>query len=124
MSALFLALVACVAPITVLSRPPGAEVYITDHPPVVTMKPATWETMGVTPFVGVVDYFVWDTYYVWVDAPGYQAQVREVNNEVKVGPALGGFFCLWPIWVWAWGPDDAPIYVDLIPGQGPEDGAR
>ena len=46
------------------------------------------------------------------------------DAEIKLGPALGGFFCLWPIWIWAWGPDDAPVYLDLKEGRGPEDVSR
>ena len=114
----------CATTIMVQTRPQGAEVYVTDYPPLTSMKPVSYETAGVTPFVGAVDYFAWETFYVWADAPGYQAQVQEINNEIKLGPALGGFFCLWPIWIWAWGPDDAPVYLDLKEGRGPEDVSR
>ncbi|MBN1334685.1 MAG: hypothetical protein JXB39_01860 [Deltaproteobacteria bacterium] len=114
-------LVGCATTITVYTKPEGAQIYITDYPPLSSMKPVSYEQAGTSPFVGSLDYYLWETFYVWADAPGHQASVQEINNEIKIGPALGGFFCLWPLWIWAWGPDDAPVYLDLTEGEGPED---
>lgn len=106
-------LLACTAVLTVNTRPEGAQVYITDYPPSPTMAPASYEAAGTSPLVTEIDYLGWENYYVWAQAPGYPAAVRSIDNEIKIGPAVGGFFCAWPLWIWALGPDDAPVQIDL-----------
>ena len=111
-------LLACAAVVRVETRPAGADVFVTDYPPSSTMTPTTYEARGTSPFVCTLDYYGWENYYVWTMAPGYQPQVQSIHNELKLAPAVGGLCC--PLlWVWALGPDDAPVYVDLQPSPPP-----
>lgn len=121
---MFVLLLACAATIRVETKPTGADVYVvqasggnevipTDRLPAYIMR-------GTSPFTASVAYYAWNNYYVWVDAPGYRAEVMPVPNEPKVAPIVGGIFCLFPF-IWSMGPTDSVLYVDLEKGVGPED---
>ncbi len=110
-------LLACTTVITVNTRPEGAQVYITDYAPSPSMPPVSYEAAGTSPLVCEIDYLGWENYYVWAQAPGCTPEVRHIDNEIKLGPAVGGFFCAWPLWIWALGPDDAPVQIDFTDGQ-------
>jgi len=104
----------CTATIRVNASPTGADVYITEFPPLASEPPATYLVRGQAPMVATLDYFAWDDFYVWVGAPGYETYVREMPGQFKPGPFVGG--CLvWFPWIWAWGPTNQPVYVDLVP---------
>ena len=113
---LLLLLSGCTATITVEALPSGADVYVTKNPPMSSRAPITYEARGRAPFQTVVNYWAWENFYVWADAPGHEPMVYAIPNEVKVGPAIGGFFCA-PIWLWVMGPTEAPIYIDLEQGR-------
>lgn len=108
-------LLACTTLIRVETRPAGAEVYVTDYMPSATMPPTVYTAHGYAPLAQEIDYYAWENYYVWAGAPGYQASVTRLDQELKVGPAVGGLFCCVGLWIWALGPDDAPVYMDLQP---------
>jgi hypothetical protein len=114
-------LAGCASTITVNSIPPGSEVYITRGPALENMRPSSYRAAGTTPFQCSIDYWAWENYYVWIDAPGHRPMVQKVRNDFKVGPAAVGFFCCLPAMVWAWGPTEDPIYCNLQPDPGPGD---
>lgn len=102
----------CTAMISVNSNPTGADVYVTDYPPLVSEPPGAYLARGQTPMTTVVDYFAWSDFYVWVGAPGYDPYVAEIPGQVKPGPLVGGCF-FWPAWIWAYGPTNVPVQVTL-----------
>ena len=75
---------------TIQSNVPGSNVYVTDYMPTPEQAPSVYDATGTTPLYCEVEYFAWDNYYVWVGAPGYAAQVRKVQNEIKPAPLIGG----------------------------------
>ena len=111
-------LLACTSIIRVETRPVGADVFVTDYPPSSTLTPTIYDARGTSPFVCTLDYYAWKSYYVWTMAPGYQPQVQPIRQELKLAPAVTGLCCPL-IWVWALGPDDAPVYLDLKPAPPP-----
>ena len=107
-----LLLAGCTATIQVNTVPRGADVYITDYPPMASEPPNVYVARGQGPMLGQVDYFAWDEFYLWVGAPGYQSHVQSVPGEAKVGPTIAGCFLLFP-WVWAYGPSGLPMTIEL-----------
>ena len=103
----------CVAAIQINAQPAGAMVYITDYPPNPEQKPASYKTAGKAPFACELNYFAWENYYYWVGADGYETEAGQISNEVKVGPVLGAVFCLWPLAIWSYGPQDGPLWIEL-----------
>jgi hypothetical protein len=63
--------------------------------------------------VCTVDYFAWNKFYVYADAPGYQAKVLQVPREVKIVPVAAGLCLCWPALAWAYGPAQTPIHMAL-----------
>lgn len=101
---------ACTATIQVHSVPSGADLYITKHFATPAQEPISYVAAGTTPFVTKLNYFAWDEFYVWANKEGHEVYASSIPNEIKVGPAIGGLF-FWPAWMWAWGPDDSPMYI-------------
>ena len=111
-AALFLT--GCAASINVRARPDNADVYVTQYQPNASEPPVSYVSRGTGSVSTTVNYFAWDSYYLWVGAPGYQTHVEAVPGEAKVGPIIGGIFCLFPF-MWAYGPSPQPTYVELQP---------
>ena len=111
-----LVLSACTANINVQARPGHAEIYVTEYPPSVTEAPVTYVGRGTGSVAAPVNYFAWDSYYVWVGAPGYTTHIAPVPGEAKIGPIIGGCFFLFP-WMWAYGPTSQPMFVELQAGD-------
>ncbi|MEN0066235.1 MAG: hypothetical protein AAGA48_29105 [Myxococcota bacterium] len=106
-------LLGCTSTIQVYGAPKGAEIYVTKQPPTPTMKPAVTLAGGKLPnFTYTGNYLAWETLYLWISAPGYETQVVRVPNDAKIGPIIGGIFCLFPF-IWAVGPTETPINVEL-----------
>lgn len=121
MSPLLLLLSGCTSTILVNAEPENAFVYVTDYRPDPNHPPQVYEAAGPAPLYCDLNYYAWEDYYVWVGAEGYQTQVMNINNEIKVGPVIGSV-CLFPttvLWlvplIWAWGPEDDPMYFRLEP---------
>lgn len=113
MPLLFSLLTGCTATIQVSGMPDGAEVYLTKQPPSPASKPAFSLAGGKLPnFTYTGSYFAWEDFYLWVSKPGYETQVIRVPKEAKVGPIIGGIFCLFPF-IWAAGPTQVPVNLDL-----------
>jgi hypothetical protein len=108
-----LAMSACTATINIAGVPDGAELYVANHPMNPDIAPSGYSAAGNGPMSCTVPYVAWDQYYVWADAPGYKPTVRKIPNELKTGLALAGLFCAWPLWAWAYGPQGAPVYINL-----------
>ena len=103
----------CTATIQVYGAPDGAEVYLTKEPPSPNQKPSLTVAGGKLPnFVHTANYWVWESYYLWISKPGYETRVVKVPNEAKVAPIIGTIFCLFPV-LWAAGPTQSPINVEL-----------
>ena len=104
---------ACTATIQVYGAPEGSTVYLTKQPPTPNAKPAISVGQGKLPNASfTTNYFLWDSYYLWIAQEGYETQVVKVPNEAKVGPIVGTLFCLFPV-IWAAGPTQNPINVEL-----------
>jgi hypothetical protein len=71
----------------------GAEVYINGA------------LVGKTPNVVVeVSSAVWKHYYIKVKCDGYNEIEIEATKEPKFGMIIVGFFLLWWLWLWGYGP--------------------
>ena len=104
---------ACTATINIAGVPDGAELYVSKAPMNPDVTPSGYAAAGNGPMSCTVPYSALDQYYVWADAPGYKPTVQQIPNELKVGPAVTGFFCFFPAFLWAYGPTEAPVYVNL-----------
>jgi hypothetical protein len=111
----------CTAYLQVEVKPSAADVYITDYPPSAKEEPVIYVAKGTAPFYYPQPYLAWQQYYVWASADGYEPQVRQIPNEIKVGPLVGAIFCLLPLGIWAYGPIESPVYLTLDPAQTPAD---
>ncbi|MEL6347609.1 MAG: hypothetical protein AAFV53_31165 [Myxococcota bacterium] len=108
-------LMGCSTAVTIQSKTPNTTVYVTDYFPSPDTEPAGYVATGEAPLVCEVDYFAWEKFYVWASAPGHTPAVVPVKREIKAGPAVAGF-CLTPIfWIWAYGPADDPVFINLKP---------
>ena len=106
----------CTATISVYGAPEGASVYLTKQPPMPNSKPAISIAQGKLPNASfTTSYFLWDSFYLWIGADGYEARVVKVPTEGKVGPIIGTIFCLFPV-IWAAGPSQTPVSVELERG--------
>jgi hypothetical protein len=105
-----LPLLACTATIRVSSDIDGADIYLTRNtPPSTKEAPSVYLAHDEGELTQSVSYWSWDTYWAWVGAPGYAAEVVEIPNEVKVGPVIAAVLCgLWPA-IWAYGPDESSV---------------
>ena len=115
MKASLLVLTGCTTAISIQSNVPNTTIYVSDMLPSTANPPAVYAATGSAPLVCEIEYFAWETYYIWADAPGYQTLVIPISGEIKIGPALGTLFCFWPAVIWAYGPSEGPIYINLSP---------
>ena len=121
MTALILSMVlGCSSKIVVSTTPDNASIYITKQdygnaPPMASMVPPIYLAKGEGTLSCNVDYFAWNKFYVYADAPGYKAQVVQVPGEVKVLPGVVAFCLCLPAGIWAYGPADTPINMELKP---------
>ena len=116
-SAVFVLLTGCTTALTIQSNAPDTTVYITDQLTTPQAPPTFFEASGTAPVVCTIDYYAWEKYYIWADAPGYQAQVIPISNEVKVPQAIGAACCFLPLAIWAYGPVEGPITIQLVPDR-------
>ena len=92
-----LALAACTTFVTIDSKPQGATVYIDGAP------------RGETPITQELSNLAFETYQLRLELEGYHSVYTSLEQEVKVGAAIGGFLFL-PAWLWAYGPVDYQYY--------------
>lgn len=113
MPALLWLLSACSATIQVYGAPEGATVYLTKDPPAPNVEPAIVVSQGELPNATFnVNYFAWDSFYLWIGKDGYKSRVIRVPNEAKILPIVGAVFCLFPV-IWVAGPQENPVNVEL-----------
>ncbi|MCX5914291.1 MAG: PEGA domain-containing protein [Deltaproteobacteria bacterium] len=89
---LVLVITGCSTFVTIRTEPEEAKIYINDEP------------KGKTPFTGKLENGVFQHYIYRIEAPGYKPLYGELSMEFKWGPFIGGWFFLWPMWLWASGP--------------------
>lgn len=109
-----LLLLACTAKIQVSAHPASAQIYVTDYPASTHAPPQVAVAKGGPDLFTDVSYFAWKQYYVWVGAEGYETELIPIRNEAKIGPIVGGLF-VWVPFLWAAGPQEYPIEVELQP---------
>jgi len=121
MTALILSMVlGCTSKITVNATPNNASIYITkqdygNSAPMASTVPVMYEAKGEGSLSCNVDYFAWNKFYVYADAPGYKAQVVQVPGEVKVLPGVVAFCLCLPAGIWAYRLARTPINMELKP---------
>ena len=93
---LVLVITGCSTFVTIRTDPEETKIYINDEP------------KGTTPFTGELPDGVFERYIYRIEAPGYKTLYGELSKELKWGPFIGGWFFLWPMWLWASGP--RPFY--------------
>lgn len=106
-------LAACTATLRVQTTPPEATAYLTDGPWRGEGPPTSYIASGRGGIRSAVPYFAWSDYHVWAHAPGYAPASVQLPVEPKIGPIVGGIF-LWPLWMWAAGPTESSVQVDLV----------
>ncbi len=107
----------------IVGAPDDADVFLSKSRMDPDEVPTTSMYAGELPYKEKVRYIAWDQYYYWVGKEGYQAVTGQVESTVKAGPLVGGMFGLliWPLAplvLWAWGPSEQPIRVNLKPLPG------
>lgn len=105
-----LALTGCTATIQI-EGPPSSTIYVTDSPTSRNSEPLGYICKGQENVMCTVNYIIWSKYYYSVYQNAQMAAGSVVPGEVKVGPLVGGPF-VWPALLWAYGPTEAPIYLD------------
>ncbi len=95
-----LASTGCPSTVRINSDPPGASVTVNG------------QHVGTTPTAYTDTAIVFSTRHVQLDLEGYQTLHTTISRSgsINVGAALGGFFCLWPLWLWAM---DYPDHVNF-----------
>lgn len=80
----------CASTTVINSQPSGADVYIDG------MK------VGKTPYTLTDTKMVFQTSTIKLSKPGYEDVHANLPRfqELDVGTAIGGIFCLWPLWLW------------------------
>ncbi len=108
---------ACTATIAATASPASATIILTNTPPSGNDRPPSYVAKATGDLRVQVHYYTWQEWYLWVDAPGYSAQVVPVPTEPKIGPIIGALFVAFPA-VWAIGPDSgSTIEVVLKAGK-------
>jgi hypothetical protein len=90
-----MALFACTSATTIVSRPPGARLYLNGEP------------VGTTPYTMADTRIVGSATTVHLEAPGYEPTDGVIvrNEEFDVGACIGGVFLLVPfLWIMAYKP--------------------
>ena len=88
-----LAVSGCSTLVLIETDPPGAEVVLDGR------------YLGESPVERKLSNAVWEDYRVEIRMDGYRTTRARLDKEIKPGPAIGGFFFAWPMWLWAYGPE-------------------
>jgi hypothetical protein len=86
-------LIGCSSSVEIASDPSGADVDING------------QSYGETPVDISLSDFDFNVYHLTLTKLGYQDKTITLQNEIKVGPFVGGFI-FWPFWLWCYGPQD------------------
>ena len=83
----------CATVVQIDSEPRGAKVTLDGR------------YLGETPVETQLSNAVWESYVVEIEKDGYRPVYAELRKEIKLGPGIAGFFFMWPLWLWAYGPE-------------------
>ncbi len=87
-------LIGCSTSVEITSDPSGADVDING------------QSYGKTPAYMTLSDFDFNVYHLTLTKLGYRDKTVTLQNEIKVGPFIGGFI-FWPFWLWCYGPQDS-----------------
>lgn len=103
-------LFACRATIS-LQAPSNSDVYIVKQSrPSESRTPSLYECRGEERVSCDVRYLAWNKYYYAVYNDSWSA-IGQVPNEIKFLPLTLGLLQVYPAFLYAYGPDDKPIYI-------------
>jgi uncharacterized protein YceK len=95
---LALALSGCATMVTIETNVPGASVRMNN------------QVIGTTPVSKEMTNAIWETQNVVIQKDGYKVIRAPLQKEIKAVPAVAGFFLLWPLWLWAYGPMPEQVF--------------
>ena len=99
--------IGCASTVEIDSEPQGAEVRIDG------------QNIGKTPTHYTDNSIVFTTKRVEIKKEGYEPIRTQITRDgpINVGAVIGGFFCAWPLFLWAF---DYPKYVNYDLAQEKE----
>ncbi len=101
--------IGCSSSVEITSDPSSADVDING------------QSYGETPVNISLSDFDFNVYHLTLTKLGYQDKTITLQNEIKVGPFVGGFI-FWPFWFWCYGPQDS-YHFKLDPKLPPSESA-